>query len=164
MSKSVVRIVMALVFFTTLSLVLHTQLSAQNDPKPGDELIIPPPAPGATPLAPSTPGLPPATPSSPKVTSFADDTVDMDGQVDPTNLEKYPLQDLSLSAIVVKSDPEYNIALLEVGGIGYSVRKGAKVGSGNGIVREITESNVIIEELSKDGAPTGKMVTLSFNN
>jgi Tfp pilus assembly protein PilP len=114
-------------------------------------------------LLPSVSGGQEAASGAP-VASYSDDALDNQGMIDPANLEKFPLQDMNLSAIVVKSDPAYNIALLEVGGVGYNVQKGSKVGSGNGVVREITETNVIIDELGPDGKPSGKTVTLSFKN
>jgi type II secretory pathway component PulC len=70
----------------------------------------------------------------------------MPGETDPTVIERVQLADLSLSAIVVASDPSNNIAMLEHGGVGYLVHKGSKIGSKNGVVREITASTVVIEE------------------
>jgi Tfp pilus assembly protein PilP len=85
------------------------------------------------------------------------------GYIDPLTLEKHPLSDISLSAIVVKSNQDSNVALLEVGGVGYTVKRGDRVGSNKGIVREINETNVVIEEAGPDGKPSGKMVTLRLS-
>ncbi|MDR2352024.1 MAG: pilus assembly protein PilP [Deltaproteobacteria bacterium] len=157
MSKSVGIYALAFIFFIALFLIPHTDVFAQNVQVPGSPLVIPP-------VKPADPAIgQPENTNPPKITSFSDEVFDNDGKVDPSNLEKYPIKDLSLSAIVVKNDPDNNIALLEVGGIGYSVQKGAKVGSDNGIIREITESNVIIEQIGKDGEPTGKTFTLGFS-
>ncbi|MDR2340676.1 MAG: pilus assembly protein PilP [Deltaproteobacteria bacterium] len=118
-------------------------------------------APQAPPLAPQAPLA--AQPEVPAERQFPEAVVQgMGGYVDPGNLQKHPLDDFSLSAIVVKSDPNNNIALLEMGGIGYNVQKGSRVGSNNGVVREITENKVVIEELGADGKASGKMVTLSL--
>jgi type IV pilus assembly protein PilP len=69
------------------------------------------------------------------------------GETDPTVLLRRSLADFNLQAIVVSSNPENNVAMLEYEGIGYTVRKGSRIGTKNGIVREITPSSVIVEEM-----------------
>jgi hypothetical protein len=173
MSKFVYTLVSTFVFCAAVLLYLHTPAIAQSaaaPPQPGGELVIPPapgqaapPQPGGELVIPPAPGQAPAQ-GSQLPTYAVEPLQENGGQIDPNALEKHPLQDLSLSAIVVKNDPQNNIALLEVGGIGYSVQKGSKVGSNNGVVREITETDVIIDELGPDGIPSGKTITLSFDN
>lgn len=127
------------------------------DPSGAGSPAAPPPA--AAPAAQAS--APPAAPPAERTFS---DTPNNEGIVDPANLEKYALNDLSLSAIVVQSNPQHNIALLEAGGIGYSVREGSKVGENNGVVKAITETTVVIEELDPNGKPSGKTVTLALGN
>ncbi|MDR3154137.1 MAG: hypothetical protein LBW85_07710 [Deltaproteobacteria bacterium] len=83
------------------------------------------------------------------------------GQTDPTVIERVRLEDLSLSAIVVASDPNDNIAMLEHEGVGYLVHKGSRIGSGRGIVREITGTAVIIEV--PGAGPEGRSSTVELS-
>ncbi|MDR1041246.1 MAG: hypothetical protein LBR80_13990 [Deltaproteobacteria bacterium] len=76
----------------------------------------------------------------------------LSGETDPTAIERVGLSDLSLSAIVTAANPEHNIAMLELEGVGYIVQKGSRIGSNNGVVREITATTVVVEE---PGGETG---------
>ncbi|MDR2422467.1 MAG: pilus assembly protein PilP [Deltaproteobacteria bacterium] len=61
-------------------------------------------------------------------------------------IQQLSLNQFTLTAIVVGSDPENNWALMDSGGKGYIVRKGVLIGNNNGFVKEITPSKLIVEE------------------
>ncbi|MDR1037752.1 MAG: hypothetical protein LBT40_14675 [Deltaproteobacteria bacterium] len=84
------------------------------------------------------------------------------GETDPTVIERVGLDELSLSAIVVAVNPDNNIAMLEHDGIGYLVHKGSKIGSKNGVVREISATTVVVEEPAPEpgGGPNVVELTL----
>jgi type IV pilus assembly protein PilP len=79
------------------------------------------------------------------------------GETDPTVLLRRSLADFNLQAIVVSSNPENNIAMLEYEGNGYTVRRGSRIGTKNGVVREITPNSVIVEE---EGGSSENLVEL----
>jgi hypothetical protein len=114
-----------------------------NTQTPGTQLVLPPLPPGSPNTEAAAPvPMDPATP--PDLT---------EGQNDPSVLQRFPLDDFSLSAIVVANNPEHNIAMLEYGGIGYTVRKGSRVQGG--VVKEITPTSVIIETSNAPGSAYG---------
>jgi type II secretory pathway component PulC len=102
------------------------------------------------------PPLPPSAPGTevtvaPSVPSQSDDL--LEGQNDPSVLQRFPLDNFSLSAIVVANNPDNNIAMLEYGGVGYTVRKGSRVQGG--VVKEITPTSIIIEVSNTAGNTYG---------
>jgi Tfp pilus assembly protein PilP len=91
-----------------------------------------------------------------------DDSESPTGETDPTVIERVRLDELSLSAIVVANNPDNNIAMVEHQGVGYLVQKGARIGIGNGVVREITASSVIVEQPAAEPSSSASVVTLSL--
>ncbi|MDR2199931.1 MAG: pilus assembly protein PilP [Deltaproteobacteria bacterium] len=61
-------------------------------------------------------------------------------------IQRLALNSFTLTAIVVHPNPENSTALVDSGGVGYLIRKGTKIGPNNGVVREITDTSVVIEE------------------
>ena len=164
MSRAVCSFRALLIISAGILLVLQPAAFAQTEPPHNAPGQSPQPAPPSPQGAPPPPAAAYQVESGGSVQSFSDETPDMEGLIDPANLEKYPLSDLILQAIVTKSDPQYNIAMLEAGGIGYSVQIGSKIGADSGMVREITDTGVVIDLLDAEGKPSGKTMTLSLSN
>jgi Tfp pilus assembly protein PilP len=61
-------------------------------------------------------------------------------------IQRLALNSFTLTAIVVHPNPNNSTALVDSGGVGYLIRKGSKIGPNNGVVREITDTKVVIEE------------------
>jgi Tfp pilus assembly protein PilP len=61
-------------------------------------------------------------------------------------IQRLSLNSFTLTAIVVHPNPANSTALVDSGGVGYLIRQGTKIGPNNGVVREITDSKVVIEE------------------
>jgi type IV pilus assembly protein PilP len=62
-------------------------------------------------------------------------------------IQRSPLNSFTLTAITVHhQDPNKSTALVDLGGVGYLIRKGSKIGPNNGVVSQITDDTVVIEE------------------
>jgi hypothetical protein len=122
---------------------------AEDAPEPGSDLRIPEAAPG-----PAARTRPPEIPGPGRQPRPAEEEA-IPGAMDPTVIQRVRVEDLLLSAIVVAANPDNNIAMIEHEGIGYMVHKGTRIGSSNGVVREITSDTVVIEE---EGAGPGSHV------
>jgi type IV pilus assembly protein PilP len=61
-------------------------------------------------------------------------------------IQRLALNSFTLTAIVVHPNPNNSTALVDSGGVGYLIRKGTKIGPNNGVVKEITDNKVVIEE------------------
>jgi hypothetical protein len=114
------------------------------------------PQPGApdTAAAPSVRILPPALPAPGQLAPPSEPAEPIEGEMDPSVIQRVQLDELSLSAIILSEAPAKSIAMLEHNGVGYTVNEGTKIGSRNGVVREITATSVIVEEPgSEPGGP-----------
>ena len=69
-------------------------------------------------------------------------------------LERFPVNEFKLAGIVW-GGLGYRAMLEGPDGKGYFIRKGTKIGPNQGVVKEITETTMIIEEKYKD--PTGEL-------
>jgi type IV pilus assembly protein PilP len=80
-------------------------------------------------------------------------------------IQRLALNQFTLSAIIVAANPSDNTALVDSGGVGYLIRKGTKIGPNNGIVKEITDTKVIIEEpdVSYSGGETARITEFKLN-
>jgi type IV pilus assembly protein PilP len=139
---SIVALCSLLVFmFSTGNLFAQSENSATTNSS--QRQIVPPlPPPVSSTLNPGAVADPVAPPSNGDLSQ---------GETDPTILERFPLDEFSLAAIVVSRNPENSIAMLEYNGIGYTVKKGSKIGTKNGVVKEITANSIIIEEQGTGG-------------
>jgi Tfp pilus assembly protein PilP len=61
-------------------------------------------------------------------------------------IQRLALNSFTLTAIVVHPNPNNSTALVDSGGVGYLIRLGTKIGPNNGVVKEITDNKVVIEE------------------
>ncbi|MDR2612420.1 MAG: hypothetical protein LBG06_06195 [Deltaproteobacteria bacterium] len=111
---------------------------------------------------PAVRSVPPALPGPAGRTAPPPEDDPIPGETDPTLIERVNLDDMSLSAIVVASNPDNNIAMIEHEGMGYLVHKGSRIGAQNGVVREITASSIIIEEPSGGPDIESKVVELTL--
>ena len=65
----------------------------------------------------------------------------------PPLIQRLPLDSFTLTAVQLHSNPDKILALVEdSGGVGYLIRKGTKIGPDGGVVTEITDGKVVIEE------------------
>jgi hypothetical protein len=148
---------LSLFFLTSADNVFaRSEAIAGPDPNLDSTPVSPPVSPPVFP-PPNLPlPLPGPIPASSGIPGSEDEAAELlPGESDPSILRKLPLSDFSLSAIVVARNPENNIAMLEHEGIGYTVKKGARIGDNDGVVKEITATSVFVEERGPAGDPRG---------
>jgi Tfp pilus assembly protein PilP len=66
-------------------------------------------------------------------------------------LERYPLQALTLTAIITNAHGERFASVENPEGIGYKVERGTVIGNGGARVVEITMRGIVVEETGEDG-------------
>ena len=76
-----------------------------------------------------------------------------------TPLQKCDLSELKLVAIILQSNSEPAAMVEDKAGYGYVIKKGMQIGKNNGIIREITANDVIVDEKTVDAAGAEKMET-----
>lgn len=76
-----------------------------------------------------------------------------------TPLQKCDLSELKLVAIILQSNVEPAAMVEDKAGYGYVIKKGMHIGKNNGIIREITANDVIVDEKTVDAAGTEKTET-----
>ena len=76
-----------------------------------------------------------------------------------TPLQKYDLSELKLVAIILQSNVEPAAMVEDKAGYGYVIKKGMQIGKNNGIIREITANDVIVDETKVDATGTEKTET-----
>ena len=82
--------------------------------------------------------------------------------VPQTPLQKYEISQLTLVAIIIRS--EGNIALVEdSAGKGYFLKKGTEIGKNDGKVKQILKDKVIIEEVYEDVFGQKKISEISLS-
>jgi type IV pilus assembly protein PilP len=83
-----------------------------------------------------------------------------------TPLQKYDLSELKLVAIILQSNVEPTAMVEDKSGYGYVIKKGMQIGKNNGIIREITANEVIVDEKTVDaaGAEKTETSTLTITN
>jgi Tfp pilus assembly protein PilP len=90
-------------------------------------------------------------------------------QVDTRRLpmiQRLALNQFTLTAIITSPNPAATVAQVESGGIGYLIHRGDKIGPNNGVVREITDTKVVIEEpeINYRGEQSTRVTEMSLNS
>jgi Tfp pilus assembly protein PilP len=79
-----------------------------------------------------------------------------------TPLQKYDLSELILVAIILQNNVEPTAMVEDKAGYGYILKKGMLIGKNNGIIKEITTNDVVIDESTIDAAGVKKSKTVTL--
>lgn len=79
-----------------------------------------------------------------------------------TPLQKYDLSELILVAIILQNNVEPTAMVEDKAGYGYILKKGMLIGKNNGIIKEITTNDVVIDESTVDAAGVKKSKTITL--